>query len=927
MQRSAKSERIGWDGTIRAANVHFAPCDWLLSMVDAGLCGIICVAPFFFGGRHDLGRLVFVALVAVVSVAWFVRQSLLPAAHPWPRTAAKFVPLAAAVLLVLQLVPLPWTWLTCLAPQSAELLTLWTPSGGGPAQLGTWQTLSVTPHETVKALAMLLNYGLLFLVVAGRIQNTNDIRRVLDCVAISAAVMAVFGIAQYFTSDGRFFWFFDHSFREADNHVTGAFINRNHFAGFVVLGIGPLAAWLLREIRSVERPVASKKLSAAMNVPVVPVMLGVALTVVVLAVLGSRSRGGTIVMLVSCAMLALVYARARLLDSRSLLGLAGLAAAVVAALSLYGYDEVSARLDDFGASSIDEIDHGAIRRTIWSANIAAIRDAWLTGWGAGSHSQICPVYLGTPLVKEYTHAENGYLQIATELGVVGVVLLASGFGLCVAWCVACWRRVRSTEDVLLFGAAAAGLAASIVHSLVDFVWYIPACLANTLILAACVLRLSQMVRPAEQVVLQRTLPRGRWLELCAASVLVGGWSCHVYWGPAVAAIHWDRYLRAAVVDRQLEEQSLADFIAGKPAPPSVVRAGLAAEMLHELQTVVHWNPHHFAAHSRLADRYIIEFENRTRSAENYFELAHLRDAVLSSAFASSAEMNAWLDRVYGRNIVFLRHALRHAGRAVELCPLRGEAYLYLADLCFLDRLPRVAVGTYVDAAHRSRPFDKDVLAKCGIQKMLLGQADEALALWAQCFNTPGRHQNEIVYRLAASGMPAKMFVEKLHPELSTFGTIWAQYRVTGRPQDAADLLSYAEELTTRELARDDGLRPAVVWYRQSVLYADVGRDADALRCLETAHASDPNQFAVRAALSDALIRTGRLIEAEPHVRWCLARRPENKRLQAALSTISRHRFAARSTAFQQQLVGRGTTANDRAALEMAPVDAASAAQQ
>lgn len=927
MHRSSSTKSAAWGGSPAAHAERLASYDLLLRVVDGGLCGITCVAPFFFGGRHDLGRLVFVVLVAVVSTAWFARQALLPIAHSWPRTAAKFVPLAAASLLVLQLVPLPSAWLAFVAPRHAELLTLWMPGGGGAAHLGTWQKLSLTPHETVKSLAMLLSYGLLFLVVASRIQDTSDIRRALNCVAIGAAVMAVFGIVQYFTSDGRFFWFFDHYFREANHNVTGAFINRNHFADFVVLGIGPLVAWLVREVRNTERPATSKRLPTSNNVPVVPVILGILLIVAVLAVLGSRSRGGTIVMLASCATLAVVYARARLLDGRSLLGFAALAAAVVGALSLYGYDEVSSRLDDLGASSFDEVDHGAIRRTIWAANVAALRDGWLTGWGAGSHSQICPVYLGTPLVKEYTHAENGYLQIATELGVAGVFLLAIGMVLCGAWCVACWRRVKSQDDVLIFGAAVAGLVASAAHSLVDFVWYIPACMANTLVLAACVLRLSQIVTPADEAAPPRVLPRGRWIELCAASALVCLWSCHVYFGPAVAAIHWDRYLRAAVVDRQLEEQALADFVAGEPAVPSAARTSLAADMLRELQAVVHWDPNHFQAHSRLADRYITEFEDRTRSSENFFELAHLRDAVLSSAFASSDDLNAWLNRVYGRNTAFLRHALHHAQRAVNLNPLRGEAYLYLADLSFVSRLSRAAVEEYVDAAKRVRPFDKDVLAKCGIQKMLLGKDEEALSLWAKCFNTSGRHQHEIVYRLVASGMPAKMFVEQLHPDLSTFGTVWAQYRAAGRPQDAVDLLNYAEELTARELARSDGLRPAVVWYRQAQLYADVGRNTDALKCLESAHASDPSQFAVRAALSDALIGAGRLTEAEPHVRWCLARRPENKRLQAALSTISRHRFAARSATFQQPLVRRGTTTSNVAAPEIVPAAEAAAAER
>src|SRR3990172_2510813 len=103
--------------------------DWLLSVVDAGLVGVVCVAPFFFGGRHDLGRLVFVALVAATATAWFVRQAMRPTTN-WKDTSAFGLFLLAAGLLVLQIVPLPAAWIEWLAPRNAELLPLWQSSGG-----------------------------------------------------------------------------------------------------------------------------------------------------------------------------------------------------------------------------------------------------------------------------------------------------------------------------------------------------------------------------------------------------------------------------------------------------------------------------------------------------------------------------------------------------------------------------------------------------------------------------------------------------------------------------------------------------------------------------------------------------------------------------------------------------------------------------
>jgi hypothetical protein len=214
----------------------------LLRVVDAGLCGVIFIAPYFFGGRHDLGRLVFVSIVAVTAVAWCLRQAMLPAAR-WPRTTAHGLLLLAAALITLQIVPLPADWLAKISPRTAELLPLWTASADATTQLGTWQTISLAPHETTKALAMLLSYGLLFVVVSGRISDHTDIRRVLTWIGIASAAMALFGLAQYATSGGKFFWFYDHPYRSTAQALTGPFINRNHFASCLVMGLGPLIAF------------------------------------------------------------------------------------------------------------------------------------------------------------------------------------------------------------------------------------------------------------------------------------------------------------------------------------------------------------------------------------------------------------------------------------------------------------------------------------------------------------------------------------------------------------------------------------------------------------------------------------------------------------------------------------------------------------
>ncbi len=220
----------------------------LLAVVDAGLLATICLAPFVFGGRHDLGRLVFVSLVGLTAIAWFARQSVLPKAA-WTRTAAFGVLLLAVGLLALQLVPLPTSWLALVSPRTIELLPLWT-TADAAVHLGPWKTLSLTPHETTLSLAMLVSYGLLFTVLVQRIQTVADVEKLLNTIAISAVVMAGFGLLQFFASNGEFFWFYVHPYRSTERYAMGSFMNRNHFASFLVLGVGPLVRWLVSVIRA-----------------------------------------------------------------------------------------------------------------------------------------------------------------------------------------------------------------------------------------------------------------------------------------------------------------------------------------------------------------------------------------------------------------------------------------------------------------------------------------------------------------------------------------------------------------------------------------------------------------------------------------------------------------------------------------------------
>ncbi|MGI9427518.1 MAG: O-antigen ligase family protein, partial [Bythopirellula sp.] len=575
------------------------------------------MAPLFLGGRHDLGRLIFVLLASVAGVAWFAHQAISPE-NKWTRTWAFPIGLASLLLVALQLLPLSRDWLTTLSPRIATLLPLWADNGSSSAALGTWATLSLAPSATSVALATLIAYVLLFATTVGRLRSKADIEHLIRLIGIAGVLMSCFGLIQYFFSNDRFFWFYEHPYTTTSDAVKGSFTTRNHFAHFLTLAIGPLLACCLL-VRS--QPTSAAKRSTRKSPPTAgtrPQMLLIlycGLVVVTLGVLLSLSRGGAAAFATAVTFAVAAYYRRGLVNGNSLFGLAMLGAIVVGLLSFTGYEQVSDRLDDFVAGSVEGLDKNEGRRKIWAANLDAIQAGTFFGAGAGSHREIYHLYLPESLTREYSHAENGYLQIATENGWVGIFLLSAALIAIGWWCVTALMRSSTDYAFLLAVGITASLLASVVHSVVDFVWFIPSCMSLTIILAACALRLSQLEARSHSTARCSVIwPRPRWIGMTAAAAAVAGWAIATTWGPATAATHHDKYLIAAKLNR---EQSFRRLTANSDLAEATddVRANTESAIFHLRNTLAH-NPRSARAHLRLAGKYLNYFHLLQQSAAN-----------------------------------------------------------------------------------------------------------------------------------------------------------------------------------------------------------------------------------------------------------------------------------------------------------------------
>ena len=113
----------------------------------SALAGVLFVAPLFLGGRHPVGRLVFVALVLLTVLCWLARQALAPEAS-WRRCRVAWLLIAGGALIGFQLIPLSPTWLERLSPAIAQYLPLWSIWTETDVCLGEWNRLTLDPEAT-----------------------------------------------------------------------------------------------------------------------------------------------------------------------------------------------------------------------------------------------------------------------------------------------------------------------------------------------------------------------------------------------------------------------------------------------------------------------------------------------------------------------------------------------------------------------------------------------------------------------------------------------------------------------------------------------------------------------------------------------------------------------------------------------------------
>ena len=318
--------------------------------------------------------------------------------------------------------------------------------------LGAAQLLfrgTASPYETRIELQLLIALTLLLFLATQAFRTADDWRFFVWFIMSLGFLVAIFGILQHLTFNGKLYWFREMHY---GGIPFGPYVNRNHFAGFAELVI-PVA--LVPLVLGKVRP---ERWFAVILLALLP--LG--------ALFLSASRGGIMSFAAELGVLALLLVLRRTGGKHVLAG----AVVLLVAFMLVSWLGVRQILERFSSMQSLEVSSGkraSMRLDTWHI----FREHPLTGTGLGTLQTVFPAYETLYDAKVVNHSHNDYLEALAETGIVGAA--------CCAWFLGALffhslRRLLLRDKSFSAALHLSGLVACsgfLVHSLVDFNLHIP----------------------------------------------------------------------------------------------------------------------------------------------------------------------------------------------------------------------------------------------------------------------------------------------------------------------------------------------------------------------------------------------------------------------------------------------------------------------
>lgn len=321
---------------------------------------------------------------------------------------AALVATAAAVLV--QLLPLPNAVVAAVSPHSGPVVGRLNPAFA--AGLSTWRSASIWPHDTWIALALYASFAVL-LVGATSLFSLMGCRRFVEALTGFGALLAIAGFVQKSWSNRYLYGFWE---LEPGRTPFGPFVNRNHFAGWMVmvlpLTLALFVAGINQGMRGVRRGWRHKVLWFASPDANRLMLVAGAVVLMSMSLLLTMSRSGITAFALAMAVTGWFVARSVSSRSRRFAAVACVGVLVLIAVLWTGPDVVASR---FAAADWGEFNN---RKGAWIDALGVAHDFPLVGTGLNTYWAAALFYQRHEMAYFFAQAHNDYMQLAAEGGLL-----------------------------------------------------------------------------------------------------------------------------------------------------------------------------------------------------------------------------------------------------------------------------------------------------------------------------------------------------------------------------------------------------------------------------------------------------------------------------------------------------------------------------
>ncbi len=380
-----------------------------------------------------------------------------------------------ALAIAIQLVALPSGFVQTLSPAFDRFFRQYALAYHPASQ----HALSISPSATLVALALFIAFALLLvgLISAMRSLSLEWLVNQVMGLGVALAIVGIVQKALIEPSNPMVYGFWQPELGGSpglrSSSPFGPFINRNHFAGWMVMALPLVVAYSYFILQATSGPRVrrwSDRLRWMVTVDASRFLLVACCAMLMsTAVVLSASRSGIASLAVAMAVLFYFVLRDSTQRGARWLVAGYLAVLVGGSVVWAGTDQTVERFLEARTDS-----SGSGRLIAWNDTTRIISDFPLSGTGLGTYGQAMLVYQSAGRPVMYTQAHNDYLQIAAE---GGALVIVPALVVVVLVLLALRRRLNAGTDDLFTrwtrAGAVAGLAGIATQSFVEFSLQMP----------------------------------------------------------------------------------------------------------------------------------------------------------------------------------------------------------------------------------------------------------------------------------------------------------------------------------------------------------------------------------------------------------------------------------------------------------------------